>query len=96
MGSHAVHHQHSLEQIRSIVKALDSSGVEMIAAARECVANARLATLLIPGIGTVHDLNAAWNAGVSIIRVAMHCTEADISRQNNEAVRKLGMDKLVF
>lgn len=72
------------------------SDVEMIAAAAECVQHAKLATLLIPGIGTVHDLHAAWDAGIRLVRVATHCTEADISRQHIEEARRLGMDTIGF
>ena len=45
-----------------------------------------------PGIGTVHDLKAAYDAGARIVRVVTHCTEADISRQHIEVARQLGME----
>jgi 4-hydroxy 2-oxovalerate aldolase len=51
-----------------------------------------LTTLLLPGIGTVHDLKRANDLGVKSVRIATHCTEADVSRQHIEAARKLGMD----
>ena len=54
--------------------------------------HAKIATLLLPGIGTVHDLKAAYDAGARIVRIATHCTEADISRQHIEYARHLGMD----
>lgn len=51
-----------------------------------------LTTLLIPGIGTVHDLKRAYELGVRSVRIATHCTEADVAKQHIEAARKLGMD----
>ncbi|KJM59804.1 4-hydroxy-2-oxovalerate aldolase [Pluralibacter gergoviae] len=70
--------------------------LEMIAAAAESTSRAMLATLLIPGIGTVHDLHNAHDAGVRLVRVATHCTEADVSRQHIEQARLLGMDTVGF
>ncbi|MDN7875657.1 4-hydroxy-2-oxovalerate aldolase [Burkholderia aenigmatica] len=69
---------------------------EWIAAAAEVVTHAKIATLLIPGIGTIHDLKAAYEAGARVVRVATHCTEADISKQHIEHARALGMDTVGF
>ncbi len=66
------------------------SDVEWIAAAAESVKTAKIATLLIPGIGTTHDLRNAFDAGARIVRVATHCTEADVSRQHLEFARYRG------
>jgi 4-hydroxy 2-oxovalerate aldolase len=63
-----------------------------IEAAAKVMKRARLTTLLIPGIGTVEDLHRAFDLGVSSVRVATHCTEADIARQHIAFARKLGMD----
>ncbi|GEK45803.1 4-hydroxy-2-oxovalerate aldolase [Bisbaumannia pacifica] len=72
------------------------SDVEWIAAVAEVVEHAMITTLLLPGIGTVHDLEAAYAAGARGARIATHCTEADVSRQHIEHARKLGMDTVGF
>jgi 4-hydroxy 2-oxovalerate aldolase len=65
---------------------------QWIAAAAEVVTRARLTTLLLPGIGTIHDLVAAHDLGVTSVRVATHATEADIAEQHIAKARDLGMD----
>lgn len=72
------------------------SDLEWIAAVAEVVEHAMITTLLLPGIGTVHDLDAAYAAGARGARIATHCTEADVSRQHIEHSRKLGMDTVGF
>lgn len=57
---------------------------------------AKVSALLLPGIGTVEHLRMAHEIGVSTIRVATHCTEADVSEQHITLGRKLGMDTVGF
>ena len=65
---------------------------EWIGAVAEVLEYSILTTLLLPGIGTVHDLKRAYDLGVRSVRIATHCTEADVSKQHIEAARNLGMD----
>ncbi|KMO70404.1 4-hydroxy-2-oxovalerate aldolase [Mycolicibacterium chlorophenolicum] len=67
------------------------SDAEWIAAAAGSVRKARLTTLLIPGIGTLDDLRAAVDLGVTSVWVATHCTEADIARQHISTARDMGL-----
>ncbi|MEC8429594.1 MAG: 4-hydroxy-2-oxovalerate aldolase, partial [Pseudomonadota bacterium] len=70
--------------------------LEWIEAVAEVVEHSQIATLLLPGIGTTHDLDNAYKAGARIVRVATHCTEADVSKQHIEHARNLGMDTVGF
>ena len=69
---------------------------EWIEAAVDSVTRAKITVLLLPGIGTVEDLDAAHAAGAVSVRIATHSTEADIAKQHIEHGRRLGMDVVGF
>jgi 4-hydroxy 2-oxovalerate aldolase len=121
-GSHAMQHQFTEAQVRGVVHALDTAGVQvievshgdglggssfnygfskvdefqLIRAAVEEARQARIAVLMLPGLGTVHHLKQAHAVGASVARIATHCTEADVSIQHFGAARDLGMETVGF
>lgn len=70
--------------------------IELIKAAKDVTTHSKIAVLLLPGIGTVEDLKEAREAGADMVRVATHCTEADVSRQHIEAAKEMGMEVVGF
>lgn len=81
----------TLQYGRSIVEEMT-----LIEAAAEEAKHSKIAVLLLPGIGTIHDLKEARNRGAELVRVATHCTEADVSAQHIHFARELGMEALGF
>ena len=73
-----------------------TSELDLIAAASAEVRRARIAVLLLPGVGTGEDLRRARDHGASVVRVATHCTEADISIQHMRLARVLGLETVGF
>src|SRR5690606_21249628 len=73
-----------------------ASGEEYLDAVVPKMKNAKVSALLLPGIGTVDHLRMAKDKGVHTIRVATHCTEADVSEQHIGLGRKLEMDTVGF
>lgn len=65
---------------------------EWLEAVAEVLDKCVLTTLILPGVGTVDELRRAYDIGVRSVRVATHCTEADVSRQHIGIARDLGMD----
>ena len=69
---------------------------QLIQVAVETAKSARIAALMLPGLGTKDDITAAADLGVSIIRIATHCTEADISVQHFGLAREIGLETVGF
>jgi 4-hydroxy-2-oxovalerate/4-hydroxy-2-oxohexanoate aldolase len=72
------------------------SDEEYLSAVVPRMKNAKISALLLPGIGTVDHLKMARDCGVSTIRVATHCTEADVSEQHIGMAAKMEMDTVGF
>ena len=73
-----------------------ASDEEYLRAVIPLLKQAKVSALLIPGIGTVDDLKVAADCGIHTVRVATHCTEADVSEQHIVAGRKLNLDTVGF
>src|SRR5574341_2315449 len=121
-GSHAMKHQFTREQVRSVAQALDKAGVpvlevthgdglagssiqygfsrtnefDLIEEARGAVTRARIAALLLPGIGTRKELKEAIDRGIQVVRIATQCTEADISQQHFGMAKEMGLEAVGF
>ena len=72
------------------------SDLDLVAAAVEEARRARIAVLLLPGLGTSRELRAAAERGAAVVRVATHCTEADISLEHFAVARSLGLETVGF
>ena len=68
----------------------------VIEAAAQGIRHGRLAVLLLPGIGTIADLQKAYDCGAQVVRVATHVTEADVSQQHIIAAKQMGMTAVGF
>jgi 4-hydroxy 2-oxovalerate aldolase len=121
-GSHAKRHQFTVDEVTSVVAALDAAGVpvievthgdglggssftygrsrtpeqELIRAAVRTARNAKIAFLMLPGIGLFDDIRAAAGNGATVCRIASHCTEADITEQHFGLARELGLETVGF
>jgi 4-hydroxy 2-oxovalerate aldolase len=70
--------------------------VLMQGAVEAAAGRARIAALMLPGVGTMDDIRACRDIGVSVVRIATHCTEADIARQHFAIARELGLETVGF
>ncbi|WP_370328047.1 4-hydroxy-2-oxovalerate aldolase [Euzebya sp.] len=69
---------------------------DLVRIAVETATRAKIAVLFVPGIGVKDDLRRAAELGVSIARIATHCTEADIAVQHLALTKELGMEAVGF
>ena len=72
------------------------SNEEYISAVASKMKQAKVSVLLIPGLGTMQELQSAYDCGARSVHIATHCTEADTSPQHIAYARKLGMDTSGF
>ncbi|WP_051214912.1 4-hydroxy-2-oxovalerate aldolase [Granulicoccus phenolivorans] len=70
--------------------------LDLIEVAVDEAKNAKIAALMLPGLGTIHDMKEAKERGIQIIRIATHCTEADVSIQHFQAAREMGLETVGF
>lgn len=75
---------------------LEANEMDLIKAASSVIKNAKLGVLLLPGIGTIEDLEEAKENGAEVIRVATHVTEADVGIQHIQAAKKMDMMAVGF
>ncbi|MCY4044922.1 MAG: 4-hydroxy-2-oxovalerate aldolase [Cellvibrionales bacterium] len=73
-----------------------ASDEEYLRAVCGAVKNTKVSALLLPGIGTVDHLKMAADCGISTIRVAAHCTEADVTEQHIGMAKEMGLDTVGF
>lgn len=70
--------------------------VDLIRAAKSVVKRMKIGTLLVPGLGTMEDLKKGKEAGLDLVRVAVHCTEADVGAQHIRLAKELGLEAIMF
>jgi 4-hydroxy 2-oxovalerate aldolase len=85
LGGSSYNYGHSLVDERVLMKA-----------AVDVARRAKIAALMLPGLGTKDDIRAIVDIGVSIVRIATHCTEADISEQHFRLAREVGLETVGF
>lgn len=72
------------------------SEFDLIKVAVETAKQAKIASLFVPGIGTSTELRKAAEIGIQIIRIAVHCTEADVTEQYFRLAKELGLETVGF
>ncbi|MGQ4600106.1 4-hydroxy-2-oxovalerate aldolase [Nocardia sp. R6R-6] len=69
---------------------------ELVTIAAETAKRAKIAVLMLPGVGVTEDIKISQDNGASICRIATHCTEADVSIQHFGLARALGLETVGF
>jgi 4-hydroxy 2-oxovalerate aldolase len=72
------------------------SEFDLIATAVETAKQSKIASLFVPGIGTSHELRKAAVIGIDVIRIAVHCTEADVTEQYFRLAKQMGLEAVGF
>lgn len=70
--------------------------MDLISEAAGACGRARIASLLLPGIGTVNELREAADRGMQIVRIATQCTEADVSEEHFGIAKEMGLETVGF
>lgn len=70
--------------------------MDLISEARAAATNAKIAALLLPGVGTRKELKEAIERGIQVVRIATQCTEADISQQHFSMAKEMGLEAIGF
>lgn len=73
-----------------------TSEMDLIAEARSVCKQAKIASLLLPGVGTVRELEEAVESGTQIVRIATQCTEADVSEEHFAIAEEMGLETVGF
>ena len=72
------------------------SEMNLISEAVDVCERAKIAALLLPGVGTVKQMKEAVERGVGVLRIATHCTEADISQEHFEMAKEMDLETVGF
>lgn len=70
--------------------------LDLLRAARPVIKNAKLGILMLPGVGTIEDLEVCRETGIDAVRIATHCTEADVAIQHIKHAKSVGLFTVGF
>ncbi|MGW4550217.1 4-hydroxy-2-oxovalerate aldolase [Streptomyces violaceorubidus] len=64
----------------------------MLTTVREALTSSKMGVFMAPGWGTSADLKSAVHLGADVVRIAAHCTEADVTERHLGTARSLGAE----